>query len=391
MKKVLLFSHDPGGSNAIVPLVRAFRKRGYSVKLFGKGISLKRYAQFGVRGLDIMKRIKRVGLGEIKKFLKDEKPDFIITGTSANDSTEKYIWNVSRDLKIPSFAVLDQWANYGIRFSHHGVSQIEKYNHNKTHHFSPTKIFVMDLYAKKQLDAIGISDTEIVVTGHPYFEMLLQDGRKIIKDHTKSFRRNNNIKNSDIVITFASEPIVSAYGVKNGSIGCFGYTEVTILRDILSVLKKIVEKHKLNVVLVIKLHPREEDNSFNQIIEENKTDGLSVRLIRNCNVWELMAESDVICGMTSMFLIEAVLLGKPILSVQIGAVCKSEFILEREGVVDPVLSKGDLANRLEGLIIKPKLPRRSFRIVKNASKNIIDHLEYHYANIGNKRREKSQD
>lgn len=39
MKKILLFSRDPGGANTIVPLVSELSKK-YSVMLFGKDKAL---------------------------------------------------------------------------------------------------------------------------------------------------------------------------------------------------------------------------------------------------------------------------------------------------------------------------------------------------------------
>lgn len=132
MKKILLFSRDPGGSNTIIPLVEPLQKRGYEVRLFGKDFALEKYKSSGISGLDIMDYVPSFELDFIQKFINKEKPDFIITGTSADDFTEKYIWKSAGKLNIPLLAIMDQWVNYGVRFSNYGVSQLDDYNKDKT-------------------------------------------------------------------------------------------------------------------------------------------------------------------------------------------------------------------------------------------------------------------
>ena len=52
-KKILLFSHDPGGSNTIIPLVSKLRGNGFDVSLFGKGPALSKYEYFNLCGMNI--------------------------------------------------------------------------------------------------------------------------------------------------------------------------------------------------------------------------------------------------------------------------------------------------------------------------------------------------
>lgn len=86
MKKILLFSRDPGGANTVMPLVNKFGKK-YSVQLYGKDAALIRYKQFGLKGKDILRSVKDISFLEIKRFLQKENPCAVITGTSADDMT----------------------------------------------------------------------------------------------------------------------------------------------------------------------------------------------------------------------------------------------------------------------------------------------------------------
>ena len=47
-------------------------------------------------------------------------------------------------MTIPSFAILDHWFNYGIRFSAYKLVEQELYEQDKQHPFLPNRILVMD-------------------------------------------------------------------------------------------------------------------------------------------------------------------------------------------------------------------------------------------------------
>lgn len=378
MKKVLLFSHDPGGSNTIIPLVELLKKKGYQVSLFGKDTSLKRYKDFGLIGKDITKFLKKIDIKEIKIFLNKENPNFIITGTSANDFTEKYIWKAAEELKIPVFAILDQWLNYGIRFSRYGVSELDKYNKKPVHDYLPTKVFVMDDYAKREMHKTGIKLDRIVISGQPYFDLLDKRRSEVTKLKSRLLRKKFGIKESDLAVIFCSEPIEKVYGEETKAVNNLGYTEKTILKELFRSLGKISKSKKIKLNLIIKIHPKEDLNDFKKIAKDNNSSGLKIKIIKNCDSWELILASDLICGMMSMFLIESVLLKKKTLSIQIGLKEKSSFILNKRNILKSVVKKEELMARLEELIANSKLPNYKFDFIKNASLNIINYIEKFY-------------
>ncbi len=161
-KKIILFSRDPGGANCIIPLCQPLKDLNCNVSLYGKDIALKKYAEYGLDGIDILNHIKNIELDEIEMFINKEKPDLIITGTSADDMTEKYLWKVCEKLDIPSFAIIDQWINYGLRFSKYGVSDINAYQSNKIFDYLPLKIFIMDEMAKVEAIKEGLPEEKLL-------------------------------------------------------------------------------------------------------------------------------------------------------------------------------------------------------------------------------------
>ena len=210
-KEILLFSHDPGGANTIIPLINPLIEKGYNVRLFGKGVALNKYNGANLPGLHIMEFVNNIEIRDIENFLKKENPDFIITGTSANDFTERYIWKSAESLGLPCFAIFDQWINYGIRFSEYTPSEIGEYNRKKEHPYLPGKILLMDKYAEEEAKRDGLDPSRLLVTGQPYFEYLLKKSKAISHDKIKNIRENLGIGESDFLITYASEPVIKDF------------------------------------------------------------------------------------------------------------------------------------------------------------------------------------
>jgi hypothetical protein len=147
--KVMFFAHDPGGANAIAPLVPCFP----SALVFGKGPALNLLPNAQELPPDALKSLR---------------PDFLITGTSANDFTERHLWTEAKELGIKSMAILDLWCNYGIRFSAWPIS--EKKSFDKKCEFLPSYICVMDEFAKAEMAADGVPSEIILPFGNPHFE-----------------------------------------------------------------------------------------------------------------------------------------------------------------------------------------------------------------------------
>ena len=64
MKRILLFARDPGGANAIAPLVDKLKLRGYEPLLYGKDAALKQYRGNGLEGRDLAREVPAMGVAE---------------------------------------------------------------------------------------------------------------------------------------------------------------------------------------------------------------------------------------------------------------------------------------------------------------------------------------
>lgn len=331
--KIMFFAHDPGGANAILPLIEPL-KENHDVFIFAKGPALTKIPN--------AQEFEDTDLEEIK-------PDFLITGTSANDKTEKKLWQKAAALNIKSMAILDHWLNYGIRFSKYGLNEIEKFN--KKCDALPDYIIVMDDFAKQEMIKDGVPADIIYPLGNPHFENLINQSK------SAENIRSQYATQDELLITFASEPYTEDYGNENGN-------EKKVLEDLLDIVK-----HK-ETKIIVKLHPKEDLIKY-QEFEQNPY----IYIDKSTPAIEIIKASDIVVSMTSMFLIEAMILGKTIISYQPNQANTDFFILNRNKTIPFLNSKDNFRKELLTLIDNKRYLNYNYDIKLNSVNEIIIFIE----------------
>ena len=314
-------------------------------------------------GKNIVEFVKEISLEEIKVFVEEMAPDIVITGTSADDQTEKFIWKACEELNIPSYAILDQWINYSVRFSEKQTDTIQHPNTKHELKYLPKKILLMDEKAKEEAVKSGLPEDRLIVTGQPYFETIIENAQKISQNQIKNFREKLKTKDNEILITFASEPLLETYKRP-----FFGYSEVVILQNLLDAVVNVEKKIKRKIYVLLRAHPKDDIAKYQNIASENL---LTQQF--DCAAQIVVLSSDLICGMSSMFLIESVVLGKPVMSIQIGLDKEDPFILSRIKLLKTMLSYKELEDSLLKVFGEESGRQISFEVIKNPSEK-ISHL-----------------
>lgn len=372
-KKILLFSRDPGGANTIIPLVEPLKEKGYEVLVFGKDAALKRYETAGIKAIDIMEYLKEISLAEVGYFLDETAPDFIITGTSADDFVEKYLWERACKKGIKSFAILDQWINYGVRFSPYTSAELNKYNQDKRHMYQPFKILVMDEYAKDEMLKEGFEIDKLEVTGQPHFDYIKARIQSFSEEEGFDLKNRLNIKSSQKTVLFASEPITESYGDIN-SRNYWGYTEISIFMELADACKNIQKNEGVDIKLIFRPHPKESLDKIEDLVKRIKGE-VDILVEYKEESLMLASISDVVTGMSSMFLIEAMTIGKPILSIQIGLSKSDPFVFSRKGITITVLDKGSLYGQLRDLLVTGIPQNNFYKLPESPVENVINYME----------------
>jgi hypothetical protein len=370
MKTILLFSRDPGGANTVIPLVGPLRDRGYEVMLYGKDVALDKYRQAGYEGVNICGLMAEITPDTVLAFLEGIMPDAIITGTSADDYAEKYLWLAAGKLGIPSMAIMDQWVNYGIRFSKYGVSGINEYLNNRKHPYLPTRIIMMDEYARQEIVSEGLPDERIRVCGQPYFEQLL-NFTKAKGTETALLDEKYGLSKKDFVVVFASEPITCTYG---DNAHYWGYTEKTIFSSLAVALEAVARETGRKIAVIIRPHPKENPGGLAEIAAD-RCKSITWHIDADSHPWTLISRADLVCGMSSMFLIESLIIGKSTCSIQIGLCRNNPFVLDRRGILRSIVDEAELYESLLRIIRDGERQPSAIGVIANPVGRIISELE----------------
>lgn len=339
MAKYLFFANDPGGANAISPLIEPLKKNN-EVFIYAKGNALSKIPN----AIEFKEDY-------IEAFLKNLKPDCIITGTSANDFTEKHLWEAANRLNIKSMAILDYWSNYGIRFSEYGTKDIEKYNSDKKIKYLPDYIIVMDEFARSEMIKEGIDEKRIYSLGNPHFSTVKEWAKKV---PIKAVRQNFTKNNEDYVITYASQPYTEDYGQGN---------EVKVLEDLQDIIRSI----KKNISIVVKIHPKENISKYDKFS--------NIYIDTSTSPIDLIMASDLIISLTSMFLVESIILGKNVISYQPDEIDKDKFVFTKNGTLEFINTKEKFEIKVNEQIENLKISCKNLSVNEDAVKAIINFLE----------------
>lgn len=357
MKKILFFSRDPGAANCIIPVYqKIINDSNYQVELFGKDFALEKYIEEGLQGENITEYKLKIEEKDIKKFLQSRKYDLLVLGTSV-DIIERLLCKVAKEIGIKTVVILDNWMNYKERF----VLEGEVY--------FPDFYCVMDDIAKREAVESGVPESIIKVTGQPYFETVFKRQNEISDEYKKGIK--NKLKlNKEKVIVFASEPIKESADISNR----LGYDQIIIFKKFIDSLLKAHNKYQdKDIAVILRLHPRNQANIFEELLEKyNLKSNIKIIIDRELNSQEAISISDLVVGMSSMFLIESLLFGKKIMSIQIGLKEYDPFVLNRFGKLKSILNEEELEKQLESMVFNENDQNIDFNVIYDASNNIIN-------------------
>ena len=235
------------------------------------------------------------------------KPDLLIVGTSENQKTFAFdLLDLAKLKGISSVGAVDSAANVSERFKGVGVHPLKH---------APDWLIVPDMMTAKAFHHIGFSIEKIFVGGHPRFDEIL-GLRNVWGATERSIQRSKWFDVHDdslMIITFVSEISTglnknqycrSSFYTLHGDEDSFGRTEI-VLDEFLNFINGLSYKP----YLVLRLHPKQNKEELSNYVD--RFDFIS----RVEPALEIISASNIVVGMTSMLMLEAALLGRPVLSI----------------------------------------------------------------------------
>lgn len=331
MSTIIISATDPGGGNSVFPLLSPLRKREYKVMSILENESCNMWDQEGERYIDA----GTLSESFLAELFEKNKPNLVITGTSAGVTIEKKITKEARNRNISCIAVLDFWSHYWQRFSSPG---------KKDFMYLPDVVCVMDDVAKQEMVDEGFDEGILYVTGNPHFDHFADGITSLDEDSER--------------IVFISQPL-STLSEKKGFTE-YGYDEMEVLSDIVGIL----EKEAYNYTLVIRPHPKEDPSKFDMF--KNR----QVRVSNQSSLVQDISSAGLIVGMCSSVLLQAAIAQKKVISYQPNLIGKDPLVSNRYGWTHGIYKKGELKDAIEKYFLDTLQPS-AISFSSNATKNVL--------------------
>lgn len=296
--RFLLFAEDAGAAAFVAAVAAALRGRGFGARLVATATAAERLKGWGVE-CDLLRKSDTAN-----QLLAD--CDVLATGTAINPySMGLYLIDVAKWRKIPSIGLVDSHQHIGGRFR--GDTD------NPLAH-APDWILVPDMTAADNAARYGFNMEHTIVCGHPSFDRI-RDRRAKLDVLGRAELRGKLLPDAGTrkVLVFAAEPSVNVYGgayTRSSDYTLQGrpesmYRTAIVLDELLRFLSSLSE----DIYTILRPHPASTDEELADFY------GAFDMVARDDDIYDLLYAADITVGMSSILLLEAVLLGRPTFSI----------------------------------------------------------------------------
>lgn len=289
IRNVLVVTGDPGGARVLIPGIAALRRKHpkWKFDVLAGPNSFGLWKGAGFRPKRWPSRVIHRRAAE--KVLQAKGPDILVTGTSFENPTESWFRTAAQVMNVLSFSALDHWCNYKHRFELPGGGLL-----------FPDILGVMDELAARKMVEAGNPRHHIAIVGHPVLEPFL--------------KRKRSATNGKRQILYLSEPISWDGKLNPRVIRYPRHNELTILKKLLAVFAGRSEMRSYS--LRIRPHPLEPLTRIKGVLRRHAPAGLEVTIDRSRSLERDFNSSRAVLGITSIALLQALLMRVPVLSLQ---------------------------------------------------------------------------
>lgn len=316
--EVLIFVEDPGAANFVAPLPAALADVGRRAKILSCGAAT---TYLSDRGGDYHPLPKHKTAAEI---LAEIDPAVLIVGTSENKQSRAFDFIAdARAAGIPSIGVVDGPSCTEFRFRGESSDALKHV---------PDTVIVADAATKKDLIGLGLDEDRAVVCGHPHFDQVRDSAARIA-------RRGKNTLRTEICPDAPDrKPIIAFLAEQADGLDQSGYRRDEsytlfgrgtsdrrvdiVIEEFLDAIATLRERP----FLVLRLHPKNRSEEFKQYLPEFD------QVSQGGSPLELIMVSDKVVGLSSVLLAEAVLLGRPTLSIVPRGIEREWLITSASGI-----------------------------------------------------------
>jgi hypothetical protein len=214
---------------------------------------------------------------------------------------EKTVALLCKDLKIPTLVI-----QHGVTGHPMGYVPV-----------TSDKMAVWGEIAKNWLVNHGVNSDKLVITGNPKFDDL---SRKEIDPKKSTIYDELKLDSKKGVFVFATQPPLVGFISRETE-----KANELVFRALLKAMEEFPDKQ-----LVVKLHPIDDGKLVRRIAGEQKAK-MNIVITKNVNLYDLLRVSDLLITIDSTVALEAMLLNKPVVLINLDK--RSNIYLERGAAI----------------------------------------------------------
>ena len=288
-KGLFIFS-DPGGAKPLLSYIIINRLEKSAIIISDRSYDF--YSDFNV---DVLKWNKD---DDIELKIKNTKPDYVFTSTSYTSDIELKFIKSSMMFGIPTFVFVDHYTSMIDRFIYKGEFLM------------PDKLFVIDEEAAHIATACGLT-IPIFITGN-FYHFFLNNWKPVV--NKEAFFEELGIPKENKLLVFAPDPLSNINNVENSE-----FDEVYVWKKI---SYHLINLNNNSISIVIKMHPNQNIEYLYKNIGEHN---IQVIICNEIHTNTLLYYSDIVIGMFSNILKEALIMKKRVIRCMIGFKEKDPF------------------------------------------------------------------
>jgi hypothetical protein len=249
-------------------------------------------------------RVPGIGPYSLGHILRETSADLVLVGQSSQTAKDHLIVEQSailaaRELGIPAISVSDYWLNRRSFFS-------DFYDADRALKYLPGCITVIDDLHKELIVAEGFPEDLIVVTGNPHLDNLNRKSACFTREDCDNFRERIGL----------GQEVLFFYAGNSWLKETQGYSDLDNIRLINSAIQSLPLDAAQRSGLVVKLHPRTPEELKTEIENYMADFQQFERIVQDIDSQDLVLATDLTITPFSTLGVEAVCMGKPMISMQ---------------------------------------------------------------------------